>query len=301
MEIKAIDYVVPMVFHDDAEWQQSFRSTGVRYDEANLESFVRFRSWGTEELLIRCVMKYMPWLRNIYILLAQESQKKEWMNRLSQPDGPQVKIVYHKEFMPQWALPTFNSCSIEMFLHRIPGISERFLYGNDDMFPLSPLSEEDFFVDGLPCQHYSENPFPESPNTFHLSCLNGLNFIGNEFNVHYRNSWLKGGHSITPMLKSTWEHLWERGRREIEVSINRFRSADNFNQWLCPWWHHLAGKYVDKVPKRTYVSTKNTVEDVAKAMSASDVGIVCVNDHECVEDYMRYGKVVMDILITKLS
>jgi hypothetical protein len=32
-----------------------------------------------------------------------------------------------------------------MFLHRIPGLSERFIYGNDDMFPLSQLEPEDFF------------------------------------------------------------------------------------------------------------------------------------------------------------
>ena len=296
MEVKAIDYVVPMVFHDDVEWRKVYEETGRRYSEDDLIEFVRYRSWGTEELLIRCVLKFMPWLRNIYILLAQESQKKEWMDTLS----PKIKIVYHRDFMPQWALPTFNSCAIEMFLHDIPGISDRFIYGNDDMFPLVPLSEEDFFDGDTPCLHHEERPFPDAPNIFHLSCRNGLNFVAKEFGKRYTKTWLKGGHSITPMLKSTWQHLWENGKSEIQVSVTRFRDARNFNQWLCPWWHHLAGKYVDRTPRRTYISTRNNIEDVIRTIINSK-GIVCVNDNECVKDYMRYGRAVVEAIEERLK
>ena len=296
MEVKAIDYVVPMVFHDDPEWRKVRVEAG-RYDENNLTEFVRYRSWGTEEHLIRCVIKFMPWVRNIYILLAQESQKRDWMDKLS----PKIRIVYHRDFMPQWALPTFNSCSIEMFLHKIPGISDRFVYGNDDMFPLSPLTEEDFFEGNVPCLHHAEKPFPENPNIFHMSCRNALNFVGREFGKRFDNVLLRGGHSITPMRKDTWEYLWSIGKRDIEVSITRFREPVNFNQWLCPWWHHLAGSYIDRVPKRTYVSTTNSVEDVVKAMSAKDAGIVCVNDNECEKDYMRYGRAVVEALEARLK
>lgn len=296
MEVKAIDYVVPMVFHQDAEWQKTLLLAGRRYSEDDLIEFVRYRSWNTEELLIRCVLKFMPWLRNIYILLAQESQKQEWMATLS----PKIKVVYHRDFMPQWALPTFNSCSIEMFLHLIPGISERFIYGNDDMFPLAPLSEEDFFVGDTPCLHHEEKSFPANPSIFHLSCRNGLNFVAKEFGKCYNNTLLRCGHSITPMLKSTWEHLWEIGKSEIQVSVTRFRDARNFNQWLCPWWHYLAGKYIDKTPKCSYVNTKNSIEEVIRTMVNSK-GIVCVNDNECVKDYMRYGRAVAEAIEEKLK
>lgn len=297
MEVKAIDYAVPMVFHDDPEWRKGFMEAGHRYDENNLTDFVRYRSWGTEELLMRCVLKFMPWLRNIYIILAQESQKRDWMDKLS----PKVRIVYHRDFMPQWALPTFNSCAIEMFLYRIPGISDRFLYGNDDMFPLVPLTDEEFFDGNIPCLHHTEKEFPSNPNIFHMSCRNGLNFVAKEFGKRYITTWLKGGHSITPMLKNTWEHLWDIGKGDIEVSITRFRDSRNFNQWICPWWHHLSGQYTDRTPKRSYVSTRNSVNDVARIMSAKDAGIVCVNDNECERDYMRYGRAVVEQLKARLQ
>lgn len=291
----AIDYVVPMVFHDDPLWQQDIRTANRQYDENNLVDFVRFRSWDTEHFLIRCVKKFMPFVRTIYIILARESQKKEWMEE----EG--VKVVYHKDFIPEKYLPTFNSCAIEMFLHCIPGISERFIYGNDDMFPLAPLTEGDFFEGDIPCLHHGEKEFPSEPNIFHLSCRNGLNFVAKEFGKRYTDRWLKGGHSLTPMLKETWEYLWRKGRGEISWSISPFREPKNFNQWLCPWWHHHAGNYIDKAPRRAYVSTNKPISDIVKVISDADVQIVCINDNECERDYMKYGRAVKEAINNKLK
>ena len=236
----------------------------------------------------------MPFVRTIYILLARESQRKPWM------DAEGVRVVYHRDFIPERFLPTFG-LTFEMFLHKIPGLSGRFIYGNDDMFPLSPLTEKDFFEDDVPCLRHAEKPFPESPGIFHLFCLNGLNFVAREFGKRFGKTWLKGGHSLTPMLKSTWEYLWNIGSEDIEASITPFRDSCNFNQWICPWWHYLAGNYIDRVPKRVYVSTRNSVSEVAAALSADDPGIVCVNDNECVHDYMQYGSVVRQCIEKRLE
>ena len=89
-----IDYVVPMVFHDDPVWQDEYRSTGYRYDERDLCEFVRYRSWGTEELLIRCVRRFMPFVRTIFIVLSGENQRRPWM------DADGITVVYHRDFIP---------------------------------------------------------------------------------------------------------------------------------------------------------------------------------------------------------
>lgn len=67
---KDIDLVIPMVFPGDTKWQHDFS----RYHSGEPCSNVRFRSWGTEELLIECIEHYMPWVHTIHILLARESQ-----------------------------------------------------------------------------------------------------------------------------------------------------------------------------------------------------------------------------------
>ncbi|MDE8160206.1 capsule biosynthesis protein CapK, partial [Erysipelothrix rhusiopathiae] len=36
-------------------------------------------------------------------------------------------------------------------MHRIEGLSEHFVYFNDDMFLNKPVTPEDFFKEGLPC------------------------------------------------------------------------------------------------------------------------------------------------------
>lgn len=295
-----IDYIVPMVFHDDIKWRENFPKVSRRYSDGD----VRYRSWGTEELLIRLVRKNMPWLRSVIILLAQESQLQDWMTAMISQQTerePMVRVVYHREFMPSWALPTFNSRAMEMYLKDIPGISEMFLYGNDDMYPIAPLEVEDFFVDGKPCIHMTEKQFPSNANNFQMACRGGLNFVAKEFGKRYRATWLKNGHSIAPILKSTCEHLWERGGKEMEASVSPFRMPHNFNQYIYSWWQYFAGEYVDKVPTRKYVSVKKSVEDVVSALRDSDVRIVCVNDNECVSDYMVYGDAVRKSLEQKLN
>ena len=295
MEVKSIDYVVPMVFHDDKLWQEEFKKTNRQYDENNLCDFVRWRSWGTEHLLIQCVKKYMPFVRNIYVLLSGESQKQDWM------DEEGVIVVYHRDFIPERFLPTFNSCTIEMFLHRIPNISDRFIYGNDDMFPLSPLTEGDFFFGDIPVQHCGFRLIPENPNIFHLLCHSGLNFVAKEFGKRYPNLLLRGGHGMTPVVKSTCEYLWKHGGKEIEASISPFREGKNFCQWIYMWWHHLSGNYVDGSAPCRYMSTGNSIDEIVKAISSDSVGVLCINDNECVTDYMAYGRAVKEAITKKLN
>ena len=67
----------------------------------------------------------------------------QWLNT----KHPKLNIVCHEDFIPQKFLPTFNSHTIEWNFHRIPGLTEQFVYFNDDMFLLKPVYMEDFFKD----------------------------------------------------------------------------------------------------------------------------------------------------------
>ena len=145
----------------------------------------------------------MPWVRTIHILLANESQLQSWMMRY-----PKVHVVYHREFIPAKRLPCFASPCIEMFLHRIPNLSEQFIYANDDMFPLSPLASTDFFRDGKACVEVKEKRFGSTLNIFERKCLNQENMIGEPFGKHYSRTWLYTGHSVAPIFKSACEEVW---------------------------------------------------------------------------------------------
>ena len=275
-----IDFVVPMVFPDDVLWQRDFKKSNSSY----IDKHVRWRSWGTERCLIRLVKKNMPWIRTIHVLLARKSQLQYWMN------DEKVHIVYHKDFIPEKFLPLFNSCAIEMFLHNIPGLSEQFLYGNDDMYPLYRLKKSDFFLDGKPCIKMKSFHYPKEPNAFQKSCMCGLNFIASRFGRKYTDTWLKNGHSIAPMLKSTCKDIIENRWEEVEMTITSFRTDYNLNQYIYSWWQYLSGNYADRSPRYRYIGAGgHTKEEMADIISLKDA-IVCVNDNSEFKDYEEYAK-----------
>ncbi len=287
-----IDLVVPMVFPEDKEWQHDF----ARYHGGDACCNVRFRSWGTEELLIRCVEKYMPWLHAVYILLSRESQVKPWMERYSK-----LKVVFHREFIPEKHLPCFSSPCIEMFLARIPGLSEYFIYANDDMFPLSPLSPDDFFLHGKPCVHFRDKSFPESPNVFHRKCLNQQNVIGAPFGKHYVHTWLYTGHSYAPMLKSACEAVWQKYGKEIEKRINPLsRNEHSFNQYVYLLYQHYAKLDIDHAPRTQYADNGRATWDIPSLINDPMAGVVCLNDNENIKDWKQRARLVRETITAKL-
>ena len=329
-----IDLVIPMVFPQDAEWQREYERCHGNADAA--KRHVRFRSWGTEELLVQCVMKWMPWVRYIHILLASESQEQEWMKRVKREKGkvknslpqPEVRIVYHREFMPEKVLPCFNVNTIEMHLHRIPGLSEHFIYSNDDFFPLSPLEPSDFFrpattgTEGTektedteeivncklsnckllwPCQHHNEKPYPVNPNVFQRFVMNGLNMVAADFGKQFGNTWLRGGHSMQPMLRSTVEKVCALHADRIGKSFTLGRTDRNFNQYIFPFYQHLSGEYVDYAPRRQYVGPGTPTGEIARIIRDTEAGIVCLNDNEKIVDWERRAEIVRREISEKLK
>lgn len=92
---------------------------------------------------LRSVYEFLPWINHIYIVT--NNQRPKWLL-----NHPKISVVDHKEFIPEALLPTFNSVTIEMYLDRIPNLSEKFLYANDDIFFNSYLQPADFFKGDVP-------------------------------------------------------------------------------------------------------------------------------------------------------
>ena len=112
-----MDAVITYVNGLDPVWQKDYEK------HTNIPALEkRFRDWGTLKYLLRGIEKYMPFIRNVYLVVSHESQVPEWT------DCNNLHIVLHKDIIPAEYLPTFNSTAIEMFLHRIEGLDEEFLY-----------------------------------------------------------------------------------------------------------------------------------------------------------------------------
>ena len=140
-----IDFVITWVDGNDPEWQKE-RNYYANVERARNEyNPARFRDWGVLKYWFRGVEKYTPWVNNIFFLTC--GQLPEWLDT----NNPKLKIVKHEDFIPAEYLPTFNSYVIEFYMHKIKGLSEQFVYFNDDMFVLRPIVSTRFFRKGLPC------------------------------------------------------------------------------------------------------------------------------------------------------
>ncbi len=88
---------------------------------------VRYVQHGELRYCLRSIDKFTPWVRRIFLMT--DNQRPAWLK-----DHPKVTIVDHKEIIPAYLLPIFSSIAIEMHIHKIPGLAEHFIYGNDDFF-----------------------------------------------------------------------------------------------------------------------------------------------------------------------
>ncbi len=90
---------------------------------------------------LRSLEKFAPWVRNVYVVT--NGQVPHWLNL----QNPRVRVVTHDEIFPDKShLPTFSSPAIEVHLHRIPGLSKRFLYFNDDVILGKRIHLDDFYT-----------------------------------------------------------------------------------------------------------------------------------------------------------
>ena len=55
---------------------------------------------------LRSLEKYAPWINNIFIVT--DSQVPKWLDTTN----PKIKIIDHKEILPEDVLPTFNASAI---------------------------------------------------------------------------------------------------------------------------------------------------------------------------------------------
>jgi len=89
----------------------------------------RDRSMDELRYSLRSLEKNLPWHEGM-IYIVSPNQVPNWLNT----DHPRIKVIDQATLLPPDTNPTFNSFSIEFYLDKIPGLTERFIQLNDDYF-----------------------------------------------------------------------------------------------------------------------------------------------------------------------
>lgn len=314
-----IDFVVTWVDMDDPVWKEEFhRYSGKIDNSVNEISEARFRDYGFLKYWFRGVEKFAPWVRKVHFVTS--GQKPEWLDE----NHPKLNLVSHSDYIPKKYLPVFNSNLIEIYMHKIPDLSEHFVYFNDDFFITNHLSPTRFFEDGLPkdIAAFRKNT---GFSQFEKMLKNNIRLINKHFDkkeVFKRDAWkwyhpsygkrgrlnyllkfytkfitLRTPHNAQPFLKSTFEDVWNHCGEELSgMSTHRFRSNEDYTPELFKTWQICSSNFI---PYNTYQDTKMfplmiKSKKAIRAVREQRYSLVCLNDSVHIINYQQTMENIKD-------
>ncbi|MCU1583576.1 MAG: sugar phosphotransferase [Microbacteriaceae bacterium] len=285
-QVGDVDFDIDLVFSwvDGAaiEWQRARARRMKSYvvGEGD-DSQARFRQLDELKYALRSVNLFAPWIRNIYIVT--DSPRPEWL-----VENPRVRVVPSEEFFADPSvLPTHNSQAVESQLHNIPGLSEHFLYSNDDMFFGRPVSPEMFFSPG------GVSKFIEATTRIGMGESNlARSGFENSARVNRRLIRERFGRTITRHLEHTPTPLRKSVLRDLEAEFpedfrrtaaSTFRSATDISvtNSLYHYYALVTGRAVTQTNARVqYVDTtmRAGLSDMTGLLKKRNVDLFCLND-----------------------
>lgn len=300
-----MDFVLIWVDGSDIEWQKE----KAKYSGTPVgDGIARFRDWGLLKYWFRGVEKFAPWVDKIHFVTC--GHYPEWLKK----DHSKIHFVKHSDYIPEEFLPTFNSHTIELNLHRIKELSEEFVYFNDDMFIVSPTQPTDFFKDGLPCEEVDMQFL--LPKNFNMAkSIDGHNMgtlnrnfkkkavIKDHRQIFFNPAYglknnlyslytmaspvfpgFKRTHTAQSFLKSTFADVWKKEPKVLhDTSACKFRTYFNVNQYLIRYWQIAQGRVapinLHSVRQRFDLDV-DPADKVAKAIQESKYKVICINEDE---------------------
>lgn len=317
-----IDFVITWVDPTDEKWLKD-RSC-YKNDNAESSGIVRYRDWDLMRYWFRAVEKNAPWVNKIYFVTY--GHYPEWLNT----DSDKVVIVKHEDFMDHENLPTFNSNAIELYFHMIKGLSEHFVYFNDDMFICRPMSEEEFFKDGVPVdslswnavsakaggsmiehiilndmelleKHFNKKAVQKEQLTKMLSFKNGSSALKTLFLLSWKSfTGIENPHVAQPYLKSMLEEVWkEEEAAMLDTAQRRFRTKEDYSLWIARYWNLLKNNYVLKSRKdELYYAIGDDNSWLADKLKNNKLNLICLNDSDELSDFEKTKKEMTDLFET---
>lgn len=251
-EAHPIDVVVTWVDGNDAELaakRDSFinREFGLSSNPGAMPTY--FASSNEIKYCVLSILKFAPFVRNIFIVTDGQDPNlyddilKYFPSRLSS-----IKIVDHKEIFKGYEqyLPNFNAASINSIIWRIEGLSENFVYFNDDVFLIREVKPSDWFINNRPVltgnwrvapyrkilgilgkvfinRHIKGNKQYQPKLSFYIRQWKAAKLLGMRYRYFFHC------HTPHPHSKKRLEDFFSMNPKLLEKNIShRFRSPDQF-------------------------------------------------------------------------
>lgn len=211
------------------EWKQKERTSGHFLGTEQATGECRFRNWDTLKFWFRGVERNLTWINNIFLVIEDESHIPEWLNT----SHPQLKIVYHRDYIPNELLPTFNSNTIEMFFYRIEELEDLYLLSNDDMFFANPVPKEYFYKNGYIIKDKAMALYRQGKNEFERTLDNNHRLLVQNKKINNRYQYIPS-HLVEIHQKSLEKKFVELNYKTIYAGLafSHFRYITNHTNWM---------------------------------------------------------------------
>lgn len=286
-----IDIVYTWVDSNDIEFIRNKNKyenvmSEMQKEKEEISDIARFESHDELKYSIRSIFEYAPWVNHIYIVT--NGQVPKWLNS----ECSKVSIITHDQIIDREYLPTFNSHVIESSLHKIPGLSEHYIYFNDDVMLTRPIKPEYFFTSsGLAKVFITNSLLPDGPKNINdtptqWASKNSRALLFDKTKFFARNMF---AHTFFPQLKSVhekMEDLW--GKEYHRCRLNRFRGESDLT--IVTFLHnHFALIFGNAIAARTkcmYFNIRAPMSEnyykslLARQGSDNAPYSMCLNDHK---------------------
>ena len=241
----------------------------------------RYASHDELRYSLRSLHMYAPFVRHVYVVT--DDQVPWWLD--AGAEG--ITVVDHRDiFADPSALPTFNSHAIGTRLHHIPGLSEHYLYLNDDVFLARMRRPEDFFhANGI-----AQVPF--SPAQFGVGDIVpgevAPNSAGKNVRALFQADFGRGithkfKHAPHPQIRAVLTELEQRYAETIARTTRaRFRSTQDVG-FAATMHHHyalLTGRAVPGQTRMSYVdiAAPDAARRLDRLQQKGGIDSFCLND-----------------------
>ncbi len=280
------------------KWQNKIKGNSDVYKDA-----LSAARWAdNDELLysLRSVEKFAPWVNHIYIITGF-GQRPKWLRTTH----PKITIVPHEQIMPRDAIPTFNSNAIEKCVANIPGLCEKFLLLNDDVFFWRPSAPR-YFYDRrgraivrhnghIRCRGFKGR----HPTEWAQTIIHSAHVINEIFGRCLFN--IFPSHGIDPYFKSSFlaglNHPHVRDKMQQDIR-NKFRTTSELQRWYFNLYDVCTGRAVlrrsrnkkrgrglrgvwhNMLHRRVIANSPVYCTDAVRELQGINPPIICINDEQ---------------------
>ena len=285
-----IDVVYTWVDDQDPRWRRQLEQT-LASERRRLHPQAinpsRYRDNDELRYSLRSLALFAPFVRRIFVVTA--GQVPEWLDT----DHPDIRVVDHDELLDPAHLPTFNSHAVESRLHHIDGLSEHYLYLNDDFVLGRAVTAGTFFTPNGLAKLFPDElaPIPSGPpSTDDLpvdsASKNVRDLLRDHCDVHVGRKIL---HVPYPQLRSVLVELEQRFPDEFaRTAASRFRQPADLNiaSCLAHYYAFATGRAVpaDIAAQYINIAFRWAGLQMGRLLERRDVDAICINETDAPPD-----------------